>query len=120
MKLAITSQGPDLDSLIYVRFDMARYFIVFDTDSGEFTTHDNAENRDGYQESAHQAAKVLRNMGVDAVLTCTIGPRALAVFQRGDVEVYVCDIGSVRNAVEQFRAGRLHSAAKPNVGAHLM
>ena len=120
MKLAITSQGPDLDSLIYLRFDMARYFIVFDTDSGEFTAHDNSENRGGYQESAHQAAKVVRDMGVDAVVTCTIGPRAMAVFQRSDVEVYGCDIGSVRNAIEQFRAGQLWPKMQPNVGAHLV
>jgi len=59
MKLAVTSQGPDLDSLIYVRFDMAKYFVVVDTDSGEFTTHDNAENCGGFQDAAHQAANGL-------------------------------------------------------------
>lgn len=120
MKLAVTSQGPDLDSLIYVRFDMTRYFVVFDSNSGEFTARDNSANRGCSQDAAHQAAKMVMNMGVDAVVTCTIGHRALAVFQGGDIEVYVCATGSVRDAVEQFRAGRLRSAAKPNVGAHLV
>jgi len=119
MKLAVTSQGPDLDSLIYIRFDLAKYFVVVDTDSGEFTTHDNSENRGGSQDAAHEVAKTVRNMGVDAVITCTIGPRALAVFQRADIPVYVCATGSVRNAIEQFRAGQFRSAARANVGAHL-
>ena len=119
MKLAVTSQGPDLDSLIYVRFDMAKYFVVVDTDSGEFTTHDNAENRGGFQDTAHQAAKTVMNMGVDAVVTCTIDPQAMAVLHGGDVEIYVYATGSVRDAVEQFRAGQFRSAARANVGAHL-
>jgi predicted Fe-Mo cluster-binding NifX family protein len=119
MKLAVTSQGPDLDSRIYVRFDMAKYFVVIDTNSGEFTAHDNSENRGGSQDAAHQAAKMVMNMSVDAVVTCTIDSQAIAVLQGGDVDVYVCAIGSVRDAVEQFRTGRLRSAAKPNVGAHL-
>jgi predicted Fe-Mo cluster-binding NifX family protein len=119
MKLAVTSQGRDLDSLTYIRFDLANYFVVLDTGSGHLTAYDNSRNRGGSQNAEFQAAKMVADMGVDAVVTCAVGPQALSALQAGNVDVYVCALGSVRNAIEQFKAGRLRSATKPNVEAHL-
>lgn len=119
MKLAVTSQGRDLSGLTHIRFDMARYFVVLDTGSGHFTAYDNSRNRGGSQDAEIQAAKMVADMGVDGVVTCTVGPQALSSLQAGDVDVYVCATGSVRNAIGQFKAGRLRSVTKPNVEAHL-
>ena len=120
MKVAVTSQGPDPGSLIYLRFDMARYFIVLDTDTGEFTVHDNTQNRAGTQAAAIRAAESVVHMGVDAVVTCTIGPEAFVALQEANVAVHVGATGSVYEAIEQFKAGHLPCAVKPNVGPHLM
>ena len=120
MKVAVTAQGPDFSSLIYLRFDMARYFIVLDTETGELSAHDNTHNRDGTQAAAIRAAESVVDMGVDAVVTCTVGPEAFVTLQEANVAVHVGATGSVREAIEQFKAGRLPCAVKPNVESHVM
>jgi len=120
MKVAVTAQGPVPSSLIYLRFDMARYFIVLDTETGEFSTHDNARNRDGTRTAAIRAAESIVDMGVDAVVTCTVGPEAFITLQEANVAVHVGATGSVQEAVQQFKAGHLPCAVKPNVESHLM
>ena len=41
MKIAVTSQGPDLSSQVDPRFGRASGFIVLDTDTDEFSVHNN-------------------------------------------------------------------------------
>jgi hypothetical protein len=56
MKVAVTTRGKDLKSLIDPHFGRARYFIVVDSKSGEFTVHDNAKNADAAHGAGIQAA----------------------------------------------------------------
>ena len=120
MTIAVTSQGPELSSPIDIRFDLARYYIVLDTDSGEFVAHDNSPNGGRVRALATQAAQRVIDMGVNIVVTCTIGPDAFATLQAGKVDVYIGAIGPVSNAIEQFKSGQLPCATKPNVEAHVM
>ena len=120
MTIAVTSQGPDLGSPIDIRFDLARYYIVLDSDSGEFVAHDNSPNRGGVRASEVQAAQRVVDMGVDVVVTCTVGPEAFATLQAGKVDVHIGATGPVSNAIEQYKSGQLPCATKPNVEAHLM
>ena len=119
MIVAVTSQGTDLSSLIDIRFDLARYFIVLNTVSGEFTAHDNSQNRNGSRRAAIHAGESVVGMGVDAVITCSVDPEAFTALRAGNVKVHVGATGSVRKAVEQFEAGQLSRALNPNVESHL-
>jgi predicted Fe-Mo cluster-binding NifX family protein len=49
-------------------------------------------------------------MSVDAVVTGNIGHKAFSTLDAGEVKVYVGASGSVKNAVEQWRAGELGHA----------
>lgn len=44
MKVAVTAQDRTLDSLVDPRFGRARYFLLIDTETGNFTVHDNLQN----------------------------------------------------------------------------
>ncbi len=44
MKVALAAQGPDLKSPVDPYFGRARYFVVVDTESGEFSVHDNVRS----------------------------------------------------------------------------
>lgn len=49
MKTAVTSQGPEMSSAIDPRFSRARYFVVVETDTGDFSAVDNSVNLNAIQ-----------------------------------------------------------------------
>ena len=59
MKVVVTAQGSNLDSPVDPRFGRARYFLLVDTDTGEFTTHDNVQNLNAAQGAGIQAAQTV-------------------------------------------------------------
>ena len=81
MKIAITSQGPSLDSLVDPRFGRAKHFILADTEADAFTAHDNAQNLNAPQGAGIQAAQTVARLGAEAVLTGHVGPKAFAVLK---------------------------------------
>ena len=118
MKVAVTSQGPDLTSAVDPRFGRAKFFIVVDTETGEFTTQDNTQNLNAVQGAGIQAAQNVVSLGVDAIVTGNVGPKAFTTLQAGNIKTYIGAAGSVMDAVEQLKAGRLECVAKPNVEGH--
>ena len=118
MKVAVTSQGPDLTSEVDPRFGRAKFFVVVDTATGESTTHDNAENLNAVQGAGIQAAQNIVSLRVEAVVTGNVGPKAFTTLQAGSVKTYIGAAGSVSDAVEQLKAGQLECVSKPNVQGH--
>ena len=60
MKVAVTSQDPDLNSAVDPHFGRAKFFIVVDTETGEFSAHDNAQNLNAVQGAGIQAGRLPR------------------------------------------------------------
>jgi len=118
MKIAVTAQGPDLDSAVDPRFGRAKYFLVVETDSGEATAHSNEQNLNALQGAGVQAGRTVTGLGVSAVVTGNVGPKAFTTLRAGNVAVYTGAGGSVREAVEQFKAGSLKAADGANVEGH--
>lgn len=118
MKIAVTSRGAELDSAVDSRFGRARSFFVIDVDSDEFSVHDNAQNLNAPQGAGVQAARTAVDLGVSAVVTGNVGPKAYAALHAAGVEVYLGASGKVRQAVAQFKAGELQQADEPNVEGH--
>ncbi len=118
MKVAITSQGPDMTSVVDPRFGRAKFLVLMDTETGEFTAHDNTQNLNAVQGAGIQAAQNVVSLGAAAVITGNVGPKAFAALQAGDVKPHIGATGSVHHAVEQFKDGRLQCADKANVEGH--
>ena len=83
MKIAVTSLGESLDSPIDQRFGRARFFVLYDLESGEWTVHDNTQNLEAAQGAGIQAAQHVVNLGVEAVITGHCGPKAFVNSERG-------------------------------------
>lgn len=115
MKLVVTSQGADMGSQIDPRFGRAKFFILVDTETDEFAAHDNTQNVNAVQGAGIQAAANVVDLGVGAVITGNVGPKAFAALQAGNVKVYIGATGSVSDAIRQFKAGELECAGKANV-----
>ena len=118
MKIAVTSQGPDMNSEIDPRFGRAKFFIVVDTVTGTAAPHDNTQNLNAVQGAGIQAAQNVVSLGVEAVVTGNVGPKAFTTLQAGNVKTYIGAAGSVDDAVQQLEAGQLTCVSKPNVEGH--
>ena len=118
MKLAVTAQGAGLDSPIDPRFGRAKHFVVVDADTGAVSSHDNAQNLNAPQGAGIQAAQAVARLGVEAVLTGHVGPKAFTTLAAAKIAVYTGISGTVRDAVEQFKQGKLPLAAQADVQGH--
>lgn len=118
MRIAITTSGKDLDAPVDPRFGRARSFIIYDTDTGEWSLLDNAQNLNAAQGAGIQAATAVVNAGAEAVLTGNCGPKAFRALSAGKVAVYTGVGGTVRQAIEMFKACQLRPAVTASVESH--
>lgn len=117
MRIVVTSAGRDLDAPASPVFGRCPFYIFVDTDTMEFEAVENpAMSAAGG--AGIQAAQFVVSQGVQAVLTGNVGPNAFQVFQAAGVPVLLLPEGTVRGAVEAYKAGRLGSSADANVAAH--
>ena len=65
-----------------------------------------------------QAAQFVVEHGAQAVLTGNLGPNAFSVLEAAGIPGYLVPEGTVRQAVEAFKAGRTQPTAGANVAAH--
>jgi len=118
MKVAVTSQGRELTSPVDPRFGRARYFILVDTETGQATAADNSQNLNAAQGAGIQAGRNVVELGAAAVITGHVGPKAFATLQAGGVRVYTGASGSVAEAIEQLKAGKLQQSTGADVEGH--
>jgi predicted Fe-Mo cluster-binding NifX family protein len=118
VKVVVTAQGSDLSSQVDPRFGRAKRFLVVDTDTGEFSVHDNTQNLNAAQGAGIQAGRAVVDLGVEAVITGNVGPKAFATLEAGNVKIYPGASGTVKEAIEKFKAGELQPAGRANVEGH--
>lgn len=118
MKVAITAQDTTLDSSVDPRFGRAKCFILVDSETGEHTVHDNAQNLNAPQGAGIQAAQKVAGLGAEALLTGHVGPKAFHTLQAAEIAVYAGASGTVREALEAWKANKLAAAAKADVEGH--
>lgn len=118
MKVIVTSQGRELNSPIDPRFGRAKYFIVVDTETGDFSAADNSQNLNAARGAGIQAGKNVVDLGAEAVITGHVGPKAFATLQAGNVAIHTGASGTVADAIEQFKAGTLKQSSAADVEGH--
>jgi len=118
MKLVVTSQGPSMQSAVDPRFGRAAFLAVIDTDTGAFSALGNSVNANAAQGAGIQAGKRVVELGCDALLTGHIGPKAFATLKADQVAIYTGAAGTVAEAVEQFKAGKLKAAESADIEGH--
>lgn len=106
MKICVSAQGPTLDAPVDPRFGRCANFIFVDPDTLKFEAVPNPGSMAGGG-AGIQAAQFVADQGVTAVLTGNLGPNAFNALSAGGVRIYIGITGTVSNAVEQFKAGKL-------------
>ncbi len=110
MKLAITSEGETLQSSMDLRFGRTKFFIVFDTETQMVVAIPNTVNLSAVQGAGIQAGKAMVDLGVEAVITGHVGPKAFEALKAWKIKVYTSTAGTVADALEQMKAGQLQAA----------
>ena len=118
MKIAITSQGKDLNSLVDPRFGRAAYIIVVDTDTMDFEVIDNAANKGSSRGAGTQAASNVSETGAEVLLTGFCGPNAFKTLDAANIKVGNDAKGTVQDAVNQYKEGKFEFASDANVDGH--
>lgn len=115
MRLAISTRGQDANSPVDLHFGRTRYFRIVDSDSGEETVLDNAGAANAAQGAGIQTARRLVRLGVQAVLTGSVGPNAWQVLQAAKIRIYSVMDGSVEQVLRSFRDGQLQPITENEV-----
>lgn len=118
MKIAVTSTGKQSDAAMDGRFGRARWFMVADAEMGVWEAHANEQNMNAAQGAGIQSAQLLVNLGVDAVITGHVGPKAFRTLKTAGVGIYLCEAATVEEALRLFRDNRLSRADGADVEGH--
>ncbi len=118
MKIAVTTSGQDLSSQVDPRFGRAPYFLIVDTETMEFQVVDNTQTMGFSHGAGPQAAQAIVDQNAKVLLTGSCGPNAFRALQAAGIEVIVNVTGTVKEAVERYKAGEFKSTDVPNVPGH--
>lgn len=118
MKIAVTAQGNDRQSPVDPHFARARYFFVADLANNVFTVRNNVALQQTPHLAGTQAAGTLISLGVQAVITGHIGPKAFTTLTSAGVRVFQTQARTVAEAIDSFQAGTLVEFSTANVGEH--
>ncbi|MBP7893218.1 MAG: NifB/NifX family molybdenum-iron cluster-binding protein [Firmicutes bacterium] len=117
MRIAVTAQGADLDSAMDPRFGRCRNFVIVDSDSDKFEAFSN-ESVTASGGAGTQSAQFLANKGVGAVITGNVGPNAARALEAAGIKVYSAASGTVRDALEAYKVGKLSPVSGATVDSH--
>ncbi|MBN1764339.1 MAG: NifB/NifX family molybdenum-iron cluster-binding protein [Sedimentisphaerales bacterium] len=119
MKIAITSEGPTIESTMDKRFGRARYFVLVDSETNSFSVEANTQNMNMAQGAGIQAGRNVADLGAQVLITGNVGPKAFKVLQAAGIQIFLAEEDmTVAQALQSFKAGKLHMIEQANVEGH--
>ena len=114
MKLCVTALNNTIDSPIDSRFGRCSHFIIVDADSLDYEAFPNP-NIDSSGGAGIQSGQFISSQKVDAVLTGHVGVNAIQTLSAAGVTVFTEISGTVRQAIEDYKAGKLRKTDSSTV-----
>ena len=115
MKVAVPSMGDTLEAQVDSLCGRALLFLLYDTERGVLSLIHNVENALADELAGVRTARRLVDEGVQAAIAGHCGPRAFEALSAAGVRVYVGASGTVAEALEDLKAGKLLEAHWGNV-----
>lgn len=116
MKIAITAGGYTLDAAPSPVFGRCPSFVFVETDTMVFEAMDNTANA-ASGGAGVQAAQFIVGQGAEAVISGRFGPNAYNALNAAGIDMYMLqNSATVREAVEDFKAGQLSRVTAPSKG----
>ncbi len=118
MKIAFTTSGDNLTAALDSRFGRASKFLIYDLEQNTHMVIDNNQNRNAAQGAGIQSAETVARFGVDALVTGHCGPKAFRTLKAAGIKIYNSSAGTISDALEMYRSGKLTEANSADVDSH--
>jgi predicted Fe-Mo cluster-binding NifX family protein len=107
-RICVPSAGAGgLDDQVGEHFGRVPTYTIIDLESGSVDIVGNTSEHTG---GAGLPADILTELGIDVLLCQGAGRRALSILNENGIEVCIGPSGSVRQALEDWKEGRLSGA----------
>jgi len=120
VKVAFTTSEENLDAPFETRFGRAPKFLVYDLETEAFSMIDNQQNVNASQGAGIQAATTVARAGVSVLVSGHCGPKAFRVLSAAGIRIFTASAVTVREALDQYRAGKLAESSSADVEGHWM
>jgi predicted Fe-Mo cluster-binding NifX family protein len=118
MRIAVTTEGKDLDAQVDTRFGRAPNFLFVDTETRHFEVVQNAQSLDLPQGAGIQSAQNILPHQPDVILTGNCGPKAFRALKTAGIKVVVGVKGKIADAIQDYLDGKYDDATEANVEGH--
>ena len=106
MKIAISATGQNKESLLDRRFGRCDYFLIYDTEAGEYKAIGNNGVSSGGGAGIAAASQVIEE-NVSVIITGNLGPNAFELIEKAGIKAYSCEALPVFRTVEMFQKNGL-------------
>lgn len=110
MKIAITSQGDNLDAPFDLRFGRSAYFIIYDTEKEQYESLQNPAAM-APSGAGIQASQLMASKNVEVVISGDFGPKASQALMDAGIRMVKMNASTVREALERFKRGEHESSS---------
>jgi predicted Fe-Mo cluster-binding NifX family protein len=117
VKIAITSQGDNLDASVDTRFGRCAYFIIIDPETEKFEAVSNSAV-DAMGGAGPQAAQTIADKGAVAVITGNVGPNAFQTLKAANIRIYQGASGTVKETLTKYKKDELQELSNSSVPGH--
>jgi len=100
-----------LDEQVGEHFGRVPTYTIVDTDTDEVKIIDNTSEHLG---GTGYPPEIIAKTGAEAMVCSGLGRRAILMFEELGIMVYVGAYGTVRNAIQMWKDGRLQKASDEN------
>jgi len=114
MKIAISSQGEDLEAMVDPRFGRCPYFIIYDTETKETEVLPNPA-LEAMGGAGIQAAQLIADKGAEVVITGNVGPNAFQTLNQVNIKIYGGASGTVKENLQKYENGELREFSTSSV-----
>ncbi|MBU0473483.1 MAG: NifB/NifX family molybdenum-iron cluster-binding protein [Bacteroidetes bacterium] len=109
MKIAFTSKGKDLDSIVDARFGRCEYILIYDEETELIDIIENSDSAAEAHGAGPKTAQRLFNANIDILITGNgPGGNAAKVLERTKMQIFIgAGDKSIKEALEDFKANKL-------------
>ncbi|PRR79601.1 NifB/NifX family molybdenum-iron cluster-binding protein [Clostridium vincentii] len=119
MKIAISSNGNNNESLLDMKFGRCEYFQIHDTENKEVKI---LENKGALASGGAgiAAANQLIDENIGVIITGNLGPNAFEIIEKAEIKTYKCDSILIKDVLDKYNNNELKEIKNSGAAYHGM